>query len=193
MVGRSGGTLGGRERIVIVDELLAGRIKRAARRYVLRRPQTWRTSVLACALVAFAMVLPALFPPERLPTDAIVVLPLIVLAGSSVMVLLTMLHVRRHYDRELVPGRLIGLTVGTQTIRYRDHDSCTEYAYSCISGVAVMGDVVVVDLGSGFWTLPVELFDGLGLEVLRARAGRPALGHELWPELAAGLPSELAS
>lgn len=104
-----------------------------------------------------------------------------VLLASSVV------SANRHYDRELVPGRLIGLTVGTQTIRYRDHDSCTEYAYSCISGVAVLGDVVVVDLGSGFWSLPMELFDGLGLEVLRARAGRPALGHELWPDLSAGL------
>ena len=44
-------------------------------------------------------------------------------------------------------------------------------------------DVVVVDLGTSFWSLPIELFDGVGLEVLRTRAGRPALGNELWPEL----------
>lgn len=194
MVGRSGGTLGGRERIVIVDELLATRLKRAARRHVLRRRQAWRTALPTSALLMLAVALPGLVAPERrLPSLALLGLPAVVLGVTALMLWLTVLGVHRHYDRELVPGRLVGLTVGTETLRYRDHDSSTEYAYSCIEEVVVLGDVIVVDFGRDFWSLPVELFDGMSLEVLRARAGRAALGTALWPELQADPPVEVAS
>jgi hypothetical protein len=186
MVGRSGGTLGGRERIVIVDELLARRLKRAARRHVVRRPQVWRAALLLSLAFALALLLPDLAGagPGH-PSQAIPAAVGMVLAATGTMLGHTAWAVGKHYDREFVPGRLIGLTIGTQTIRYRDHDSCTEYAYSCVAGVVSLRDVVVVDLGQVFWSLPIELFDGVGLEVLRARAGRPALGNEPWPELQA--------
>lgn len=184
MVGRSGGTLGGRERIVIVDSLLARRLKRAARRHVWRRPQTWRAALVTSAVLLLAITAPDLLgaEPDGIAAAALAA-PFVVLAATTVMLVTTVVAVGRHYDRELVPGRLIGLTVGSQTIRYRDHDSCTEYAYSCVVGVVSLGDVVVVDLGTSFWSLPMELFDGVGLEVVRAKAGRPVLGNELWPEL----------
>jgi hypothetical protein len=184
MVGRSGGTLGGRERIVIVDEHLAGRLKRAGRRHVVRRPQTWTSALVASLVVLLAVASPDLLSgrPEALSTTLLAA-PGGVLVGTVVMLGYTLLTIGRHFDRESVPGRILGLTVGSQTIRFRDHDSCTELAYSCVRGVALFRDVVVVDLGQRFWALPIELFDGVALEVLRARAGRPALGNELWPEL----------
>ena len=55
----------------------------------------------------------------------------------------------------------------------------------------MLRDVVVVDLGQRFWALPIELLDGVSLEVLRARAGRPALGTRALARaagLAAGTP-----
>ena len=186
MMGRSGETLGGRERIVIVDELLAGRLKRAARRHVSRRPQVWRTALLTGVTLLLALSLPDLLSGELGGLwTAVLVVPVVVALGTAAMVAFSWFAVGKHYDREFVPGRLIGLTVGNQTIRFRDHDSCTEYAYSCVAGVTTLQDVVVVDLGQTFWSLPIELFDGVGLEVLRTRAGRPALGNELWPELQA--------
>ena len=187
MVGRSGGTLGGRERIVIVDELLAGRLTRAGRRHVLRRPQAWRTAMAASIAILLCVIAPELVgtEPAGLATAALAALGAVVV-GTAAMLGCSAWAIGRHYRREFVPGRLIGLTIGSQTIRFRDHDSCTEYAYSCVAGVVSLGDVVVVDLGTSFWSLPIELFDGVGLEVLRTRAGRPALGNELWPELLAG-------
>jgi hypothetical protein len=186
MVGRSGGTLGGRERIVIVDELLAGRLKRAARRHVIRRRQTWQSVLVTGALLLLAIAAPGLWGADPGGVSvAVLAAPAIVLLGTVLLLLSTVFGIGRHYDREFVPGRLIGLTIGSQTIRFRDHDSCTEYAYSCVAGVVRLQDVVVVDLGRSFWSLPIELFDAVGLEVLRTRAGRPALGNELWPELRA--------
>ena len=187
MVGRSGGTLGGRERIVIVDGLLAGRLKRAARRHVLGRPQVWRTALATSIVLVLCIIAPDLAAAEPGAVLALALAaPGAIVLGTAVMLGYQAWHIGRHYDREFVPGRLVGLTVGSQTIRFRDHDSCTEYAYSCVTGVVARGDVVVIDLGKQFWALPMELFDGVALEVLRARAGRPALGNELWPELLAG-------
>ena len=185
MVGRSGGTLGVDERIVIVDELLAGRLKRAARRHVLRRRRSgarrWRPASCWCSASAPG-------PARRRARSGCRRSPLAARwpswSATAAMLGYQRGRVGRHYDREFVPGRLIGLTIGSQTIRFRDHDSCTEYAYSCVAGVVTLRDVVVVDLGETFWSLPIELFDGVGLEVLRTRAGRPALGNELWPEQA---------
>lgn len=184
MVGRLGGTLGGRERIVIVDELLRGRLMRAARRHVLRRPETWRTALATSIVVVLCISAPDLLGADsRGLSAAALAAPAAILLGTAALLGYHAWAVGRHYHREFVPGRLIGLTIGSQTIRFRDHDSCTEYAYSCVAGVVSLGDVVVVDLGKSFWSLPTELFDGVGLEVLRTRAGRPGLGNELWPEL----------
>ena len=186
MVGRSGGTLGDRERIVIVDEHLAGRLKRAARRHVLRRPQTWGGPLVTSLVLLLAVTAPELLSGRPGGVSAAVLAaPVVLLAATAAMVVHTVVVIGRRCDREYVPGRLIGLTVGTQTIRFRDHDSCTELAYSCVAEVVRLQDVVVVDLGQRFWSVPIELFDGVGLEVLRTRAGRPALGAVLWPELQA--------
>lgn len=186
MVGKSGGTLGGRERIVIVDEHLAGRLKRAGRRHVLRRPQTWTTSVLTAAVLLLCVSVPDLLEgqPGAL-SSTLLAAPGVYLVVTAMTLGFTVFSLGKHFDREFVPGRIIGLTVGSQTIRFRDHDSCTELAYSCVRGVIMLRDVVVVDFGARFWALPIELFDGVALEVLRARAGRRALGNELWPELQA--------
>jgi hypothetical protein len=187
MVGRSGGTPGARERIAIVDALLAGRLKRAARRYVLGRPQVWRAALATSIAVVLCIIAPNLTAPQPRALLALALAaPGAIVVGTAVMLGYQAWHVGRHYDREFVPGRLVGLTIGSQTIRFRDHDSCTEYAYSCVTGVEARGDVVVIELGKQFWALPMELFDGVALEVLRARAGRPALGNELWPELTVG-------
>lgn len=184
MVGRSGGTLGGRERILIVDQLLAGRLKRASRRHVLRRPQTWGAPLVTSAVLLLAVTAPNLLGARSGEVSAAVLAaPLVFLAATAASVVHTVLAIGRHCDREFVPGRIIGLTVGSQTIRFRDHDSCTELAYSCVVAVVTLRDVVVVDLGQRFWCLPMELFDGVGLEVLRTRAGRPVVGMALWPEL----------
>jgi hypothetical protein len=186
MVGRSGGTLGGRERILIVDQLLAGRLKRAARRHVLRRPQTWTASMVTSAVLLLAVSAPDLLGarPGGVST-ALLAAPGVYLGATAAMLGYTVFTIGKHFDREFAPGRVLGLTVGSQTICLRDHDSCTELAYSVIAGVVKLQDVVVIDFGQRFWALPIELFDGVGLEVLRTRAGRPALGHELWPELQA--------
>jgi hypothetical protein len=107
----------------------------------------------------------------------------LVLAGAA-FTGSTMLTVVRNIDREFVAGRLIGLTIGSHTIRYRDHDSCVEYAYSCVKGIQKFGDVVVIGLGHGFWAVPIEMLDAVSLEVLRTRAGRPAPLGEVWPQQA---------
>ncbi|GAA2163869.1 hypothetical protein [Pedococcus bigeumensis] len=184
MVGRSGGTLGGRERIVIVDGHLSGRLKRAGRRHVLRRPQTWTSALVTSVVLLLCVSAPDLLGgrPGAVST-ALLAAPGIYLVATAAMLGYTVFSIGRHFDREFVPGRILGLTVGSQTIRFRDHDSCTELAYSVIGGVVMLRDVVVVDLGQRFWALPIELFDGVSLEVLRTRAGRPTVGNELWPEL----------
>ena len=186
MVGKSGGTLGGRERIVIVDEHLAGRLKRAGRRHVLRRPQTWTSALVTSGVLLLAVTAPDLLGarPGGVSTAALAA-PGIFLVATAATLGYTAFSIGKVFDREFVPGRILGLTVGSHTIRFRDHDSCTELAYSCVTGVIPLRDVVVVDLGQRFWALPIELFDGVSLEVLRARAGREPLGNELWPELRA--------
>jgi hypothetical protein len=186
MVGASGGTLGGRERIVIVDELLPGRLKRAARRHVLRRPRHWH-SVLAIAvcLLALTAAPPLVESDSRALSAAALRLPAYLLLATVAVMAAMLVSVGRQIDTEVVPGRLIGLAVGSRTLRYRDHDSCMEYAYSSVRAVKQLGDVVVVDLGTRFWAVPLELFDGVSLEVLRTRAGRPGIPGDLWPELAA--------
>jgi hypothetical protein len=187
MVGRSGGVLGGRERIVVVDELLPGRLKWASRRHVLRRRQTWRPPLVVALVLFVLLVAPDLLAGEAISLPLATVLggPVVVLMTAAIVVLWSQVSVGRHIDTEVVPGRLIGLSIGSHTIRYRDHDSCVEYAYSCVSSVQLLRDVVVVDLGRDFWVVPIELFDGVSLEVLRTRAGSPALHGELWPELVA--------
>lgn len=186
MVGRSGGTLGGRERIVIVDEHVAGRVKRAGRRHVLRRPQTWTSALLTSLVLLLAVSAPDLLGGrDGGASAALLAAPGFFLVATGATLGYTLFSIGKHFDRELVPGRIIGLTVGSQTIRFRDHDSCTELAYSVVAGVVMLGDVVVVDFGQRFWALPIELLDGVSLEVLRTRAGRPTVGNELWPELQA--------
>lgn len=183
MVGTSGGTVGGRERIVIVDELLPGRLKRAARQHVLRRPQLWR-SILALCLTFFTVTaLPAVADgdTQALFATALGFAPFAVLTVVAVLGS-TMMTVGRHIDREFVTGRIIGLTIGSNTIRYRDHDSCVEYAYSCVRAIEKLGDVVVIVVNSSFWVVPIEVLDGISLEVLRTRAGRPAPHGEVWPQ-----------
>jgi hypothetical protein len=186
MVGASGGTLGGRERIVIVDELLPGRLKRAARRHALRRRQHWRSAtVVAACLLALTAAAAYVYRDSHAVSAAVLSATVyLFLAGAAVMAT-TAVSVSRQIDSQIVPGRLIGLAVGSHTIRYRDRDSCTEYAYSCVRAVQKLGDVVVVDLGARFWAVPAELFDDVSLEVLRTRAGRPRLPGDLWPELSA--------
>ena len=175
MVGRSGGALGGRERIVIVNELLPNRLKRAARRHLLRAPQRWRPLVVIAGSLATVGILKAVTAGDpQLLLVAALSLP-VLLAYGFVGGTVSASALGRDIDREFVPGRLIGFSVGSHTIRYRDHDSCVEYAYSCVRGVRTVRDVVVVDLGFTFWALPIELFDGVSLEVLRTRAGRPTL------------------
>jgi hypothetical protein len=182
MVGTSGGTLGGRERIIIVDELLPGRLKRAARRHILRRPQLWRSILVICLSVCTVLVVSALTAGDaRALTAAMLGLPAFVILIIAAVLGPTMVTVGRHIDREFVAGRLIGLTIGSHTIRYRDHDSCVEYAYSCVRGIERLGDVVVIAVSSSFWVVPMEMLDGVSLEVLRTRAGRPVPHGEVWP------------
>ena len=183
MVGTSGGTQGGRERIVIVDELLPGRLKRAARKHVLRRPQLWQ-SVLFVGLTYLAVTaVPALTDGDtRALAAAVLSLPVCVVFVGAAVLGSTMVTVGRNIDREFVPGRLIGVTIGSHTIRYRDHDSCLEYAYSSVRRIEKIGDVVVVVVGLGFWVVPMEVLDGVSLEVLRTRAGRPAQHAMVWQQ-----------
>jgi hypothetical protein len=182
MVGTSGGTLGGRERIIIVDELLPGRLKRAARRHILRRPQLWRSILVISLSVVTVLVVSALADGHtRALTAAVLGLPAFAILTVAAVMGGTLMTVGRRIDREFVAGRLIGLTIGSHTIRFRDHDSCVEYAYSCVRGIETLGDVIVITVSSSFWLVPTEMLDGVSLEVLRTRAGRPVPHGEAWP------------
>lgn len=183
MVGTSGGTPGGHERIVIVDEELPGRLKRAARRHVLRRPQLWQSVLILSIALLGVMAVPGFADGDSSAViAALLSFPVCLVIAGVAMMGSTMLTVGRNIDREFVAGRLIGLTVGSHTIRYRDHDSCVEYAFSCVRAVQKFGDVVVIGLGHGFWAVPIEMLDAVSLEVLRTRAGRFAPLAEVWSQ-----------
>jgi len=168
-----------RESICVIDDRTAGRLRAAGRRHVLRSARS-RSTVLTWTVVLG--VLPVLFRRSaggwaETVTTALALLPV----GFLLALALVWLTVTRGLDsftrRELQPGRLLGLTVGSHSVRVRDHDSSHEVTYDAIEAVEQHRDVVVVVLGDRFWLLPMELFAPVTLTMLRERAGRrPAPG-----------------
>ena len=85
-------------------------------------------------------------------------------------------NLRTLVHKEYRPGRMLGLTVGSHSVRVRDHNSSHEVTYAAVEAVEQHGDVVVLALGERFWLLPIELFDPVTLAALRARVERRAAG-----------------
>lgn len=170
----------GRERVVVIDDTLAPRVRRALRAHGLRSPELRRFGL--GALVVLLVLLAVGTRQHGLAVAAWTALVLGVpyaLLTWAVAVWFTVRRWTRHFARELAPGRMLGLTVGPHTIRIRDHDSANEYAYSAIKAVEVREGVVLVRPGSALWVVPVELFDPVDLGVLKARAGKAGVEQVL--------------
>jgi hypothetical protein len=186
VVGSSGsqGTRG-RERVIVVDESLAPRMRRALRAHALRSPELRRFG-----LVLFALGFGVIAVTTR--SHGLAVAFWSALVGSLPYALVmwagtiwfTVRRWTRHFARELAPGRMLGLTVGPYSIRIRDHDSANEYAYSAINAVEVRDGVALIRPGSALWVVPIELFDPVDLGVLQTRAGKVGAAEPLLPRVA---------
>jgi hypothetical protein len=181
VVGSSGsqGTYG-HERVIAIDDSYAPRMRRALRAHGLRSGELRRLGVGHFVLV---VALIAVWTRESGPlvtawTALVVGLPYGLLVWAAV-VLYAVHRWTRHFARELAPGRMLGLTVGPHSVRVRDHDSASEYAYATIRSVEVRDGVALIRPGSGLWVVPLELFEPVDLGVLQARAGRPGVEQVL--------------
>lgn len=181
MVGSSGsqGTRG-HERVIVIDDSYAPRMRRALRAHALRSRELRRFGVGHFVVV---LVLIAVWTRESGPlvaawTSLVVGLPYGLLVWAAAVVY-TVHRWTGHFARELAPGRMLGLTVGPHSIRVRDHDSASEYAYATIKSVEVRDGVALIRPGSALWVVPLELFDPVDLGVLQARAGRPGVEQVL--------------
>jgi hypothetical protein len=181
MVGSTAARGWGRERVHIVDDHLAERLRRGLWRYTLRCPMVFRqvVPVLLAAAVA-SLVCAGRYAGGSGPLVWWLMGGMPVAAGLS-YVAIVLLMMRRHEEwlaREVVPGRFIAVTVGQESMRVRDLDSAVEYGYSLITGVHQYDDVVVIEHRPTYWALPVELFRPHELSVIRERAGRAFLPVE---------------
>lgn len=163
----------------MVDNLLAGRVKRAMWKHTWASPATRRNglALLAWVLVAgLTLVLHDRLDPLHAAWFLLVTVPAVAGLAYVALVALTMRQVGAFFDRQLVPGRMIGVTVGPSSLRVRDHDCAVEYAYPVITGVHqypdACGDIVVISRGTAVWALPIEMFDVHELHVLQTRVGR---------------------
>jgi hypothetical protein len=175
MLGVPGASESGREAICVIDEGSPGRLLRAARRHLRSAPQT------RSAVVSWAMALggaPALFTTvtqgisSSVLVTALLMLPVGYLLAWLVVWLSVERNLRAHIRREFQPGRMLGLTVGSHSVRVRDHNSSYEFTYEVLKRVDQYRDVVVLGLGERFVLLPMELLDPGLLATLRSRSGR---------------------
>ena len=169
-----------RERVVVIDDSFAPRVRRALRAHGQHSHELQRYG-LGVLLVAMAVVALATrrAGPAVMAWSALVIGVPFAFVSWVGAVWLTVRRWTRHFARELAPGRMLGLTVGAHSIRLRDHDSANEYAYSTIKAVEVRHGVVLVRPGSALWVVPVELFAAVDLGLLQARAGRPGMAQVL--------------
>jgi len=171
----------GRERVQIIDEHLAERLRRGLWRYTLRCPMVLRQVVPVLLAAAVASLVTAWQYAERSDTLVWWLMGGLPAVGVLAYVVIVLLMMRRHDEwlaREVVPGRFIAVTIGQESIRVRDLDSAVEYGYSLVTGVHQYDDVVVIEHSPTFWALPVELFRPHELSVIRERAGRAFLPFE---------------
>lgn len=166
---------GAREGIVVVDEPMARRALRAARRHVLRRPQTWAILLGAVTLLWLPTVTAELtgpgLRPQVLASSAGILLcatALCPVVGLAMVRLSTSAAVARN----LAPGQLVGVVVGPHSLRVRGHHCSHEVSYDLLHTVDQYDGIVVVAMTGRYWLLPAEAFDTAGLVALRQRAGR---------------------
>ncbi|WP_270887738.1 hypothetical protein [Pedococcus sp. 5OH_020] len=165
-----------------MDELLAARVKSAMWKHTWRSPALWKNAlaVMSVVLVVGAvMVFHHGADRRQVLSFLLMSVPAAAAVAYAGLVALTMQRIGSHLDRQLVPGRMLAVTMGTQSLRVRDHQSAVEYAYPVITGVHQYGDIVVISRGSAMWALPVEMFDTHDLHILRARVGRAGLPTSL--------------
>ncbi|HEV7195394.1 MAG TPA: hypothetical protein VGN19_05605 [Pedococcus sp.] len=181
MVGPSGAGRA-RERVVVIDASHAARMKRAGWRHVLRTVASPRqVASIYLGLLAFILVLERDDPGGALVHLAyalVTALPATALVWGA-MVVVVSARLGGWVDREAVPGRMLGVTVGPHSLRIRDHDTSVEMSYSAVDRVVQLGDIVIVRHSPAMWMLPVEVFDPVDLGVLQARAGKVTAPHEL--------------
>lgn len=166
-----------REAIVLVDEQMARRALRAARRHVLRRPRTWAAALGAVALLWLPTTVSALSgtgPRGGALASTLAVLGCVTALCPVVVVAMVRLSVSATVARDLGPGQLVGVVVGPRTLRVRGHHSSHEVSYALIRSIEQAGGMVVVSVTGRYWLLPVELFDTASLAALRQRAGTRA-------------------
>jgi hypothetical protein len=181
LVGSTAARGWGRERVHIIDEQLAVRLRRGLWRYTLRCPMVLRQVVPVLIAAAVASLVCAWEYAGRSDTLIWWLMGGLPAVGVLAYVVIVLLMMRRHDEwlaREVVPGRFIAVTVGQESIRVRDLDSAVEYGYSLVTGVHQYDDVVVIEHRPTFWALPVELFRPHELSVIRERAGRAFLPPE---------------
>lgn len=179
MMGSTESSWHAQERIHIVDSLLAGRVKRAMWKHTWGSPVTRRNglALLVWVLLAgLALVVHDRLDPVHAAWFLLVSVPAVAGLSYMALVALTMRQVGGFFERQLVPGRMIGVTVGPGSLRVRDHDCAVEYAYPVITGVHqyrdACGDIVVISRGTAVWALPAEMFDVHELHILQTRVGR---------------------
>ena len=166
---------GVREAIVLVDEQMAHRALRAARRHVLHRPRTWALVLGAIALLWLPTVTAELSGPglsAAALSSSAVVLATTTLLCPVVAVALVRLSTSAAVARDFAPGQLVGVVVGPRSLRIRGHHCSHEVSWDLISSVEESGGIIVVAMPGRYWLLPVEVFDTPTLEALRQRAGR---------------------
>jgi hypothetical protein len=172
VVGDGYGTGQARERVLVVDESHTSRMRRALWRHVAHTGSHARYAAgLGLALAAYTLfVLREDHGSLRghLSVTVLTVAP-VTLVAWGLLLLWTRSRLGRWVAREAVPGRLLAVRVGPETLRVRDHDASVEVSYAAVEGVDEHGDVVVVQHPTAVWALPAELFDPLDLGVLRAR------------------------
>lgn len=175
MRGTAGAEGGAREGIAVVDEQMAQRALRAARRHVLRRPQTWAAVLGAVALLWLPTVTAELtgagLGPAALAASA-VVLVCATLLCPVVAVAMVRLSTSAAVARDFAPGQLVGVVVGPHSLRIRGHHCSHEVSYDLIHAVEQSGGIVVVSLTGRYWLIPEEVLDPVSLRTLRQRAGR---------------------
>jgi hypothetical protein len=175
MLGVPDASESGREAICVIDEGSPGRLLRAARRHLRSAPQTH------AAVVSWAMALgvaPAAFTAVTQGfSSSVLLLALFMMPGGYLLAwVLVLLSVERNLRvfirREFQPGRMLGLTVGSHSVRVRDHNRSYEFTYEVLKRVDQYRDVVVLGLEERFVLLPMELLDAGLLSTLRSRSGR---------------------
>jgi hypothetical protein len=163
----------GRETICVIDDHSPARLLRAARRHLRGAPQT-RGAVASWTLALG--VAPALYTAFREGTGglalALVMLPVGYLLAWALVWLSVERNLRAFIRREFRPGRMLGLTVGSHSVRVRDHNSSYEFTYEVVKRVEQYRDVLVLGLDERFFLLPMELLDAGLLATLRTRSGR---------------------